>query len=273
MSDHNPLIFHLLSPKPPPVKKIISFRKIKNIDIEKFTQDLAVNPLITSPSTTVDTVVTQYPDTLSSLLDVRAPVITKEVQIRPHTAWFNECIQAAKRERRKAERKWCKNKLLEHLEQLQEARKKVNSVVKQAKVDFYQGHITEHAKDQRALFKMANTLLHKKKSASLLTHDDPTDLANIFAQFFRDKIDKIRQLFPSIDYTPVSRASSNVQTLSEFKPVTTDELRKVITEGNSKSCSLDPIPIILLKACLDILLPVLTDIVNINRIKHIPIPF
>ena len=117
-----------------------------------------------------------------------------------------------------------------------------NSVVKQAKVDFYQGHITEHAKDQRALFKMANTLLHKKKSTSLPTHNDPTDLVNIFAQFFRDKIDKIRQLFPSTDYTPVSRASSNVQTLSEIKPVTTDELRKVITERNSKLCSLDPIP-------------------------------
>ena len=29
MADHNPLIFHLLSPKPPPVKKTISFRKIK----------------------------------------------------------------------------------------------------------------------------------------------------------------------------------------------------------------------------------------------------
>ena len=103
--------------------------------------------------------------TFSSLLDVHAPVITKEVQIRPHnirphTPWFNECIQAAKHERRKAERKWCKNKLPEHLEQLQEARKKANSVVKQAKVDFYQGHITEHAKDQKALFKMANTLLH-----------------------------------------------------------------------------------------------------------------
>ena len=58
MSDHNPLIFHLLSPKPPPVKKTSSFRKIKNIDIEKFTQDLAVSSLITSPSTTVDTLVT-----------------------------------------------------------------------------------------------------------------------------------------------------------------------------------------------------------------------
>ena len=150
MSDHNPLLFHLLSPKPPPVKKTISFRKIKNIDIEKFKQDLSVTPLITAPGTTLDTLVTQYLDTLSSLLDRHAPVITKEVHIQPHMPWFNECILAAKREHRKAERRWCKSKLQEHLEQLQEVRKEVNRLVEQAKVEYYQGHIAEHARDQKA---------------------------------------------------------------------------------------------------------------------------
>ena len=62
----------------------------------------------------------------------------------------------------------------------------------------------------------------KNKSTSLPTHDDPTDLANKFAHFFKDKIYKIRQSLPSIDYTPVMRASCNVPKLSDFKPVTTE---------------------------------------------------
>ena len=50
--------------------------------------------------------------------------------------------------------------------------------------------------------------------------------------------------------------------LSEFTLIT-EELKKIIVPGNSKSCTLDPIPTTLLNASLDTLLPVLTKIVNL----------
>ena len=196
------------------------------------------------------------------MLDAHAPVITKEVQVRPHTPWFNEAIQAAKQERRRAERRWCKSKLVIHLELLQEARRKVNSLVTQAKINYYHSHISEHAKNHSALFKMAKNLLHRTKSVTLPTHDDPSELANKFAKYFTEKIDKIRQTFPSRDNISTLHTTSDVPKLSKFQPITTTALEKIIKKGNSKSCSLDPIPTTLLKVCLDSLLPTLTTIVN-----------
>ena len=50
--------------------------------------------------------------------------------------------------------------------------------------------------------------------------------------------------------------------LDILAPTTEAELRKIIMSGNSKSCSLDPIPTQLLKSSLETLLPTLTNIVN-----------
>jgi len=52
--------------------------------------------------------------------------------------------------------------------------------------------------------------------------------------------------------------------LSEFPVFSLDQIRKLITDSKSKSCSLDPIPTWLLKDCLDALLPIITEIVNLS---------
>ncbi len=43
-----------------------------------------------------------------------------------------------------------------------------------------------------------------------------------------------------------------------------ETVRKIIKVSQSKSCSLDPLPTWLLKQCLDTLLPVFTDFVNLS---------
>ena len=58
-----------------------------------------------------------------------------------------------------------------------------------------------------------------------------------------------------------------------WSPTTEDELKKIISGGNSKTCSLDPIPTQLLKSSLDVLLPVLWKIVNpslTSAVVHVP---
>ena len=166
MSDHQPLIFHLQAPKLPPEKKKISFRKIKEIDEKKFQHELSQSPLITSPSSTLDGLVSQYESTLSTLLDAHAPVITREVLVRHHTPWFNEDVQAAKWQRRQAERRWRKSPIAVNLELLREARSHVNNVVRKAKVTYYQKNISENQKDHKHIFKVSKSLLHKNNCIS-----------------------------------------------------------------------------------------------------------
>jgi hypothetical protein len=105
--------------------------------------------------------------------------------------------------------------------------------------------------------------MHVTKETVLPTHSDSQGLAKQFADFFDEKIAKIRQEF--LDVTEVQDDTDDQPPLlSKFTLITEEELKKIIMSGNSKSCMLDPIPTTLLKDSLDTLLPVLTKIVNLS---------
>ena len=57
------------------------------------------------------------------------------------------------------------------------------------------------------------------------------------------------------DDAPISR-------LTSFPPISAEDLRKIILEAPTKSCPLDPIPIKVLKECIEQLLPTLLKIIN-----------
>ena len=48
----------------------------------------------------------------------------------------------------------------------------------------------------------------------------------------------------------------------KFQTVTPKQVQSVIKSSPTKTCGLDPIPTILLKECLDVLLPIITSIIN-----------
>ena len=50
--------------------------------------------------------------------------------------------------------------------------------------------------------------------------------------------------------------------LPAFYLISSDDMRKIIRESPTKSCSLDPLPTFLLKECLNEVTPVITTIVN-----------
>ena len=62
----------------------------------------------------------------------------------------------------------------------------------------------------------------------------------------------------------MSIADACNSSFSSFLPVSEDCVRDVIMKSPSTSCSLDPIPTWLLKKCLNGLLPVLTQIINMS---------
>ena len=52
-----------------------------------------------------------YNSTLHDCLEKHALITTRTISVRPFVAWFTEEIKCAKREKRKAERKWRMTKL------------------------------------------------------------------------------------------------------------------------------------------------------------------
>ena len=128
------------------------------------------------------------------------------------------------------------------------------------KQKYYSNKIIECAGDTKMLHSITNKLLVDQHTQQLPSDDDDTHLANIFCDYFAQKIDNIRNNFTLT--TETEETLPQDIKFDQFRPVSIDEIRKVITSYNSKSCELDPIPTWLLKLCIDELLPLLTSIIN-----------
>ena len=88
-------------------------------------------------------------------------------------------------------------------------------------------------------------------------------MCNSFSNHFKDKISLIHSAFT--DHTPDTVNADSLQLnyqLASFELATTAEVRKIIMSLRNKSCYFDPLPTILLKACLDVLIRPNTDIIN-----------
>ena len=74
ISDHAAVLCQLNSVKPCTAAKEISYRQLKSIDMDALRADLTTSELCTNVFTDLDTMVSCYNSTLSSLLDKYAPL-------------------------------------------------------------------------------------------------------------------------------------------------------------------------------------------------------
>ena len=100
ISDHNLVNSSLNLLKPTLMKRCISSRKIKSVDIERLKSDIcdALGPS-TDISTNVNDLVFRYYTELTRIIDIHAPLKKRHVVIRPAAPWYNDDIKDAKRVR------------------------------------------------------------------------------------------------------------------------------------------------------------------------------
>ena len=176
-----------------------------------------------------------------------------------------EELTEAKRVRRRAERKWRKTRLKIDRQVLDNCTKVITKIVDRAETEYYRSKFSPNI-TSRELYSHSNTLLGRKKHKVLPNNIKKDDLPNIFSTFFHDKIKEIRDNLDALsdnDTNPYYADNLHqLSTFSNFRTVTELEVRKIILESKSKTCTLDPIPTTLIKACIDELLPTLTSIIN-----------
>ncbi|XP_077985142.1 uncharacterized protein LOC144439783 [Glandiceps talaboti] len=267
ISDHFAVSFKIPVTKPKPTRKILSSRKITDINIEDVCTDIQNSPLITRPSSVLTSLIDQYDESLRNILDTHAPIRQRTVIMRPNIKWYNDEIRDAKRKRRLAERNWRRTKLTIHRQIYKSQCLTVNQLIHSAKINYYRHIIQENGNNQKALFNVVNKLLHKSKEMQLPSHTSTEEIAERFSNFFVDKIKTIRvnlQNQACGNYTTNQSTNDASTKLVIFEPTNEDELRKIITRSPNKSCNLDPIPTSILKQVLDDLLPSLVNIVNLS---------
>ena len=278
ISDHYWVECTLQGPKPKTVRKEVTYRKIKAIEVESFKDDIMSSSLSHPESfTSTDEAVTTYNRVLTGLLDKHAPAVTKKVTIHPEAPWFNEEIDAAKKARRHAENTWRKTKLNVHRDTFIEKRNEVNSLMQKAKEDHY-SHLVTESSDQKKLFKVVNELTNNKSENPLPEHKSSCELADRFANFFDEKITKIRTTLDSMQPHDSPQAVLELHPTppsppvwDEFTPASPEEMKKIMMNSKSTTCQLDPLPTTFLKVLIDVMLPILTAITNLSlKEGHVP---
>ncbi|KAK2150113.1 hypothetical protein NP493_2856g00017 [Ridgeia piscesae] len=115
----------------------------------------------------------------------------------------------------------------------------------------------------KQLWKCIRQVLHRRPAPSLPNHASIKSLCNYFSSHFKDKISLIHSAFTGHTPDIVNADSPQLHSkLASFEPATTAEVRNIIMSSPSKSCDLDPVPTILLKACLDVLIRPITDTID-----------
>jgi hypothetical protein len=84
--------------------------------------------------------------------------------------------------------------------------------------------------------------------------------ANGFADFFEKKVGDVRS--NNATATPPMFRDELCEIMDQFKPVTVNDMAKLLSGATNKTCKLDPVPRRLVKSNVDVLSHVVTMIFN-----------
>jgi hypothetical protein len=281
VSDHHLITCSIGLGRPQRKKMTVSCRDYRSIDLNDLVDDLLQLPLILDPVLDTDDclaslngLVDQYGD-IRQVIENHAKLHVKEVTIRDPAPWINKRILDARRALRKGERLWrCSGYLEVHLESYKTLASDYSEIIKTEKGQYYCSIVADCGGDQRKLYRLVDSWLGREKACVLPEEKSATDLANRFAAFFNDKVEKIKTTLLAererIDPKWVLGADrfldkwSEADCFNDFRMVGCDEVRKFIMNSPTKSCVIDPIPTSLLKKVSDYLTPSITSIVNLS---------
>ena len=184
--------------------------------------------------------------------------------------WFIEQIAQEIQPRQKTERAWCVDPIdatKYHLFKLQ--RKHGSKIIEAADHSCINATFTENKGSSKEIYNICNNLLGHNMPLPLPAYTNPATLAQSFNNIFNDKIDKIMAIIDDRNNNTLTIPAhlleldeQSTSTLTCFRDMTEDDIKNIIMHSPSKSCNLDPLQTTLLKACIDVLAPINTEIVN-----------
>ena len=264
ISDHAMIVCDLSVLKSPPSRITVSFRKWKDVCLQNFESDLiscdGYQSLLSSNTVDPISMTDSYNLFLSSLADKHAPVITKSISPRPFSAWFDRRIIPEKKKRRRLERIWRRTRDARDRENFVNQRNRVTKLVFEAKQAYYTKLVSDNSDSPSSLWMAMNSLLCRHPESILPSHDSPTACAELFSEYFVNKINTIRDNFPPSCDSPPSNYRGTC--LSTFSIATTEEITEMLRKIKPKSCSLDPIPTNVVKQLHEQFSHLLCKIVN-----------
>ena len=76
--------------------KVIKYCKLKAINSQKSTHNIAISPILVSPPNSLDELSSSYNKSLEHVLDTHAPICSATITVRHNCQWFNDELLTAK---------------------------------------------------------------------------------------------------------------------------------------------------------------------------------
>lgn len=255
-------------------------RSWNRIDVNQF-RSMVLNSSISGPFnlSSPDVLLDLFNSEIAKIVDVVAPcryVKTTHVSSAP---WFDSECRSLKRNCRKLERSYKKEKNDFSLNAWRVALKEKMQKFSEKRNGFWSNQVGLFKKHPKKLWGTLDKILSNNRN----NNQSNEFSANDFVTFFVNKINDIRGMTVEdtrnpiqMDYVHNVALPDPIVYFSDFQACTSDELRKIVCESPSSSCSLDLIPTYIFKKFIDLFLPFLTFFVNQclltgsfpNHLKH-----
>ena len=151
--------------------------------METFKADIRNSDLIRYPKTNATELAVKYDSVLHTIINLHAPLVTKNISIKPPNPWMTPAILASKRYHRYHERVWCRFSTALNRSRLTRRTHLCNRQMSKAKSAHYSKIIAEHSGDYGSLWKAFNKILHRCPKIHLPDHSSIATLQTLSARF------------------------------------------------------------------------------------------
>uniref|UniRef100_A0A8C6LY00 Reverse transcriptase domain-containing protein n=1 Tax=Nothobranchius furzeri TaxID=105023 RepID=A0A8C6LY00_NOTFU len=243
------------------IPRNIALRKINNINLDAFSSAISdLQPAHTTSSP--EDIVFNYNFNLNSILNTFAPIKQRSVSFNRSAPWFNFDLHCLKSEGHRLERLFKKTGLTIHKDLYKNHVLHYKDSIHTAKSVCYSNFISWSEGNSKTLFSLFSKIT--KPPDLLLNSMVSSDYCNSLMSFFTSKISNIHQQLhatrdPLSEVEPILTTPSHL--FSSFSLPSVTEILNLIRESKSFTCQLDPLPTVLLKACLPSLVPLTSTII------------
>ena len=208
----------------------------------------------------LDNTVESFNNRLQATLDSHAPEISKITTTRPKNPWFTPELKLQKQSVRYREKAWRKYKEQHDWQALQTECNKYKSLLKSIKRKTLTEKVDDCRHDTKGLYALVANLTGTKSENPLPPNKSDEDMANMFADYFMEKIEKIRS--GSDGYPKYEPSNDNITPMLDLTPATEDKVISTINAMKTKTCETDPIPTNMFKKIVPLITEVVTKLIN-----------
>ena len=184
-------------------------RNFKDVDFESLWNDANLDelskPVEDCENANIEEFLNTCNDMITHALDKHAPLRMLKRKVRPRRVWYSEELQAQRCTVRNRERLW-RTHLQDHIWlAFKIERNRYNKMLKEAKEAFISEDIVSHRNDIKYLYKVVTNLSGVRKENPMPPAESDQLLAEEFADFFIEKINKIQEDLDHFDlYEPTT---------------------------------------------------------------------